>query len=53
MGRPDCGGFAGATCDGPTYTECLELIGADFGPCVTPAERECACRELRDTFACD
>lgn len=43
QGRPVCGGFAGATCPAPYVDPCLYYAGTDFGPCLTPEERACAC----------
>lgn len=53
--RPECGGFAGWTCPrtpGSPFTECLYYTGADFGVCVTPAERDCLCRTAPENVAC-
>lgn len=52
QGRELCGGFAGAPCTMPPYTECLYYSSADFGPCFTPAERDCLCRRFPSAFAC-
>ena len=41
--RQICGGFAGARCTEPGYTQCMFFSGADFGPCLTPEERRCIC----------
>lgn len=41
--RQVCGGFAGAACTDAVYTQCLYFTSADFGTCLTPAERACLC----------
>jgi hypothetical protein len=43
QGRQTCGGFAGARCTDPDYSECLYFSGADFGTCVRPSEARCLC----------
>ncbi len=54
MGRPLCGGFAGAACPADSvYTECRYLVRADFGPCLTVEEARCACvPPARTYFVC-
>ncbi|MCS6798298.1 MAG: hypothetical protein NZ898_07185 [Myxococcota bacterium] len=52
-GRPICGGFVGAPCPDGLYRHCRYLMHADFGPCLTAAEAECACTALRDLFVCE
>jgi hypothetical protein len=41
--RDGCGGFAGAMCMDPSAPICMYLTGADYGLCVSPAERDCIC----------
>jgi hypothetical protein len=41
--RQICGGFAGARCTEPEFTQCIYFSSADFGPCLTPDERRCIC----------
>ncbi|MDQ3037817.1 MAG: hypothetical protein M3Y87_35815, partial [Myxococcota bacterium] len=53
--RENCGGFAGWTCPrtpSSPYTECLYYSGADFGPCLTPQERDCLCARSSSGFSC-
>jgi hypothetical protein len=52
IGRASCGGFAGAECMGSLHTECRWLEGADYGPCLTPAEDACACLRAPGVFSC-
>ncbi len=52
QGRPLCGGFAGATCDTAPYPVCLYYTSADFGPCLTRAERDCLCVRAPESFVC-
>ncbi|UJR83911.1 Hypothetical protein I5071_59820 [Sandaracinus amylolyticus] len=49
VGRAGCGGFAGALCEGAL--ECLYFTSADYGACVTSAERECLCARARASFS--
>jgi hypothetical protein len=53
--REVCGGFAGAPCTMPPYTECLYFTSADFGTCLTPAEYACVCArpDADEHYACD
>ena len=41
--RDGCGGFAGATCDDPSYPICLYLADTDYGVCVNADEKDCIC----------
>jgi hypothetical protein len=52
--RQICGGFAGARCTEPEFTQCIYFSSADFGPCLTPDERRCICDdpERAAGFAC-
>ncbi len=54
--RAICGGFVGATCGGPVAgdaTACLYYAdGSDYGPCFTPAERDCLCAHPASGFVC-
>jgi hypothetical protein len=52
--RQLCGGFAGARCTEPEFTQCIYFSSADFGPCLTPDERRCICDdpERAAGFAC-
>lgn len=51
-GRPTCGGFVGALCDTAEFPACTYFPGADFGPCLSAAERTCVCAEHRDQYSC-
>jgi len=52
--RETCGGVAGARCtDTRTFTNCVFLAGADFGPCLSNQERDCVCGSDRSSrFQC-
>ncbi len=47
QGRETCGGFVGAPCTDPTYTECVYFTGADYGTCLSRAELTCVCSDPR------
>jgi hypothetical protein len=49
--RAGCGGFAGADCEDAAFPHCLYFDSSDYGPCLSAAERACAC-EHPDLFAC-
>jgi len=43
LDRPICGGFVGAPCSDPQAPICMDLIGTDYGICVSSSEFDCVC----------
>jgi hypothetical protein len=53
QGRPTCGGFAGAACRDPLYTQCLYETGhGDVGTCFTTGEVACLCSVAAAQWSC-
>lgn len=50
--RPLCLGFAVAMCPDEGFTECVINSGASGGPCLTPLEAMCVCRDHGDFYNC-